>query len=73
MARVKCPKCKSVNCIPVTQNKRYKAGKGLFGAALGGALLGPAGALIGAGTGLNGKHKVKFVCQECGNIFEMKI
>ncbi len=75
MAKVKCPKitCRSTNCIPITENHKYKKGKGLLGAAIGGALLGPAGALIGAGSGLNGKHKVKFMCQDCGNIFEVKM
>ncbi len=75
MARIKCPRitCRSTNCIPVAQDKKYKAGKGLIGAAVGGAIFGPAGALVGAGTGLNGKRKVKFVCQNCGKVFEVKL
>jgi len=75
MARIKCPRitCRSTNCVPVAQDKKYKAGKGLLGAAAGGMLLGPVGAVAGAGIGLNGKRKTKFVCQNCGKIFEVKL
>ena len=75
MAKIKCPKitCRSKNCVPVTQNKNYKKGKGLIGATVGGVLLGPAGAVVGAATGFNGKHKVKFICQDCGKVFEVKL
>ena len=75
MARIKCPRitCRSTNCVPVSQKKKYKASKGLFGAAIGGAVLGPIGAMAGAGTGLNGKRKTKFVCQDCGKVFEIKL
>ena len=48
-------------------------GKGVVGAVVGGAILGPAGTIIGAGTGLNGKRKTKFVCQQCGKVFEVKL
>ena len=75
MAKIRCPKitCRSTNCMPVTQNKKYKKGKGLIGGVVGGALLGPVGAMVGAGTGFNGKSKVKFVCQKCGKVFEVKM
>ena len=75
MAKIKCPRitCRSTNCIPVAQDKKFKAGKGLIGAAVGGVLLGPVGAIAGAGTGLNGKRKTKFLCQECGKVFEVKL
>ena len=75
MSTIKCPRitCRSTNCIPVAQDKGYKTGKGLLGAAVGGALFGPAGAIVGAGTGLNGKRKTKFVCQKCGKVFEVKL
>ena len=75
MARIKCPRlsCRSNNCVPVAQNKKYKVGKGVAGAVIGGAILGPAGSLIGAGTGFNGKRKTKFVCQQCGKVFEVKL
>lgn len=60
MYSAKCPRitCRSTNRIPVAQDKIYKAGKGLIGAAVGGALLGPAGALVGAGRGLMEKEKL---------------
>ena len=75
MVKIKCPAwgCGSTSCVPVSQDKRYKVGKGAVGAVVGGAILGPAGALIGAGTGLNGKRKTKFVCQKCGKVFEVKL
>lgn len=75
MARIKCPRmfCGSRNCVPVSQKKRYKAGKGLLGGLIGGVALGGVGAIVGAGTGLNGKGKVKFVCQDCGKVFEVKM
>ena len=59
--------------MPVAQNKRYKVGKGLVGSAIGGYFFGPVGALAGAGAGLNGKGKVKFVCQNCGKVFTKKM
>ena len=75
MAKVKCPKlfCGSTNCVPVSQAKKYKAGKGIVGGAIGAALLGPVGALAGAGTGFNGKREVKFMCQDCGKMFTVKM
>lgn len=73
--RIRCPKftCRSTNCVPVTQNKRYKVGKGLVNGAIGGWIFGPVGAMVGAGTGFNGKGKVKFVCQNCGSVFTRKM
>lgn len=75
MARIKCPRitCRSKHCVPVTQDKKYKKGKGLVGSVVGGVVLGVPGALVGAATGFNGKSKVKFVCQDCGKIFEVKM
>lgn len=75
MARIKCPRmfCGSRNCVPVSQAKKYKTGKGLVAGAVGGAAFGLVGALVGAGTGFNGKGKVKFVCQDCGKVFEVKM
>ncbi|MBR6025840.1 MAG: hypothetical protein IK069_03695 [Firmicutes bacterium] len=75
MARIRCPNlsCRSTACVPVAQNKKYKPVKGLIGGAIGGYFLGPIGALAGAGTGFNGKGKVKFVCQNCGKVFVQKL
>lgn len=75
MAKVKCPNmfCRSTNVVPVSAKKNFKKGKGLVGGAIGGVLLGPLGGAVGVATGLNGKKKVKFVCQDCGKVFEVKI
>ncbi len=75
MAKVKCPGlfCGSRNCVPVTTRKGYKIGKGLIGAVVGNAVAGPVGAIVGAGSGLNGKKTVTFQCLECGRIFTMKV
>ena len=80
--KIQCPnrKCKSVNCIPLTDKKKFSAGKGALGAAGGAAIATVAsGGLalplmaIGALTGFNGKKKVKMMCQDCGTIFEIKV
>jgi len=75
MSRIRCPNvlCRSTSCVLVAQNKRYKPVKGLIGGAIGGYFFGPVGALAGAGTGFNGKGKVKFVCQSCGKVFVKKV
>ncbi len=75
MATIRCPRwsCRSTDCVPVTQGKKYKTGRGLAGAAVGHALFGPVGALVGAGTGFNGRRKIKFVCRQCGKVFEAKL
>ena len=75
MATIRCPRitCRSTGCVPVTQNKKYKVGKGLIVGAIGGYFFGPVGAIAGAGTGFNGKGKVKFVCQKCGHVFTRKM
>ena len=75
MARVKCPGlfCGSKDVVPLTTKKMYKTGKGLVNAAIGGAIAGPVGALVGAGTGLNGKKVVTFQCLKCGKIFTAKV
>ena len=66
---INCPnkKCKSTNVVPITEDKKPS----VLGAAVGGALLGPAGALLGAVSG--GSKKVKFRCMDCGTVFEMKM
>ena len=75
MAKVKCPNmfCRSTNVVPVSSKKNFKKGKGIVGGLIGGALLGPVGSAVGVSTGFNGKKKVKFVCQDCGKVFEVKI
>lgn len=75
MAKIKCPGffCGSTNVIPVSAKKNFKAGKGLVNGAIGAAIAGPVGGLVGVGTGFNGKKKIKFICQDCGKVFEQKL
>ena len=73
--RIQCPKftCRSTECIPLTESKKFSAGKGALGSAIGAAALGPVGLAAGVLTGFNGKKKVKMMCTKCGNVFEVKI
>jgi hypothetical protein len=75
MAKVKCPGffCGSTNVVPVSTKNNFKVGKALVGNTIGFALGGPVGGIIGAATGFNGKKKVKFVCQDCGKVFEVNM
>lgn len=72
--KIRCPGffCRSTQCVPVSSNG-YKTGKGLLGGLVGGAVFGGVGAVAGAASGLNGKKKVKFVCQKCGRVFKAKV
>jgi len=37
-------------------------------------MISPAGAIIGAATGINGKDgKTTFVCCQCGRVFKVKV
>lgn len=74
MASVKCPKwgCGGVG-IPADTKKKFSFSKAIVGSVIGSAF-GPAGEVIGAATGINGKNgKTKFVCSRCGKVFEKKI
>ena len=75
MAKVRCPAlgCRSTDCTPLTEKNKYKAGKGIVGGAVGAVALGPVGLLAGAASGFSGKKKIKFMCNKCGKVFEMKI
>ena len=75
MARIKCPNllCGSKNCTPITESKKYKTGKGIVGGAVGAVALGPIGLLAGTASGFNGRKKVKFMCNKCGKVFEVKV
>lgn len=74
MAKVKCPnwKCRSTECIPVTEKKKYSVGKGAVGVAAMSVVAAPL-AIAGALAGFNGKKKVKFMCTKCGEVFEVKM
>lgn len=74
MAKIKCPKCGSTSCVPADTKKKFSFGKAIVGNTVGFALGGPVGGIVGAATGIKGKNgKTKFVCMECGKIFEKKI
>jgi hypothetical protein len=75
MKSVKCPKwgCNGIG-IPADTKKKFSVGKALVGNTVGFALAGPVGGIVGAATGIKGKNgKTKFVCSQCGNVFEKKI
>ncbi len=73
--KVQCPnrRCKSINCAPLTEKKKFGLGKGLIGGTVGALALGAPGIIVGGLTGLNGKKKIKMVCQDCGTVFEIKV
>ena len=75
MSKIKCPNilCRSTDVVPVSTKKNFKKGKGLIGGAVGTAIGGPLVGAVGLATGFNVKKKVKFVCQKCGKVFEVKM
>lgn len=76
MAKIKCPAwgCGSTNVVPVYTKKKFSVGKSLVGNTIGCIVGGPVGGVVGAATGIGGKNgKTKFVCQNCGKVFEKKI
>ena len=73
MANANCPKCGGVG-MPAGTKQKFSVGKAIVGNTVGGLLFGPVGAIVGAGTGIKGKHgKTKFVCSKCGFVYEKKI
>ena len=71
---ISCPKCKGTNIVPVDTKKKFSVGKALVGNTIGAVAFGPVGAIVGAAAGLGGKTgKTKFVCQDCGRVFEKKV
>lgn len=75
MSTAKCPKwgCKGIG-IPASTKKKFSVGKALVGNTVGGLVFGIPGAIVGTATGINGKNgKTKFVCSQCGKVFEKKI
>ena len=71
--KIKCPHCRSSNITAATTKKKFSVGKSLVGGAIG-SLVSPAGALIGAASGINGKDgKTTFVCCQCGRVFKVKV
>lgn len=73
--KIKCPSwgCNGVG-MPIDTEKKFSFGKAIIGNTIGFAIGGPVGAIVGAGTGINGKNgKTKFVCSKCGKVFEKKV
>lgn len=76
MAKIKCPRlrCRSTNVIPVDTKKKFSFSKAIVGNTVGGLIGGPTGAILGGAVGIKGKNgKTKFVCQNCGKVFEVKL
>lgn len=74
MARIKCPHCGSTNMTACDTKKKFSLGKAVVGNTIGALAFGPVGAVVGAGTGIHGKNgKTKFVCCNCGKVFEKKL
>lgn len=72
--KIKCPKCHSLNFSPIDTKKKFSIGKSLAGNTVGFALAGPVGGIVGAATGIKGKNgKTKFVCNNCGKVWEQKV
>ena len=64
--KVKCPKCKSLDSEVISQDKKHSLVKGVVGGAVFG--------LVGAAVGVSrGAKIVTFRCNNCGNIFEIKL
>lgn len=70
-------KSSSLGChgigVPAAQKKGFSVGKAVVGNVVGGAIAGPAGALVGTGLGFNGHKKVTFVCNKCGRVFVKRV
>lgn len=65
--------CRSTNVVAADTEKKFSIGKSIVNGTIG-AMINPVGGIIGAATGINGKSgKTKFVCQQCGKVFEKKI
>ena len=70
--RICCPIIflqKHKHCSSVNQNKIFR-----WKSCCRWGLFNPLGTIIGAASGINGKRgKTKFLCQDCGKVFERKI
>lgn len=72
--KAKCPRCYSLNFSPIDTKKKFSLGKALVGNTVGFLAFGAVGGVIGAATGLKGKTgKTKFVCHNCGKVWEQKV
>lgn len=72
--KIKCPRCRSLNFSLIDTKKKFSYGKAIVGNTIGGLLAGAVGAIIGVAAGINGKNgKTKFVCHNCGKVWEQKV
>ena len=72
--RICCPNilCKSTDVVPVSTKTKFSLRKAVMAVQLA-ACSPPLGTVIGAASGINGKYgKTKFICQDCGKVFEKK-
>lgn len=71
--KIKCPRCLSIEYQVIDTKKKFSFSRALAGNIIGG-LISPAGAVVGATIGMQGKNgKTKFVCSHCGKIWEQKV
>ena len=71
MSTVKCPKCKSLNVVPLGQDRKgFSVGKAVGGGTLTAVTGGMGLGLLAGFIGKKGKYQ--FYCQDCGKRFEHK-
>ena len=73
--KIRCPSimCRSTNIVPIDTKKKFSFGKAVVGGCIG-SLINPIGTAVGMANGIHGKNgKTKFVCQNCGKVFEVKL
>ena len=74
--KMKCPRCGSKNIQPAGRHtEKFSGGKATAGTAVGAAVFGPAGAVVGGlASGFTGKQTKKsdWVCLDCGRSFTIK-
>ena len=73
--KIRCPRwtCRSLNCIPIeSAKKKYDASDALIAGALLFSKLSPAKLALGLVSSTHVSQKVKYVCQDCGKVFEVE-
>lgn len=68
------PKFISPNFFPLDIKKKFSLGKAVVGNTVGFLAFGPVGGTVGAATGIKEKTgKTKFICHNCGKVWEQKV
>lgn len=71
---VYCPKCYSTQFQVVGTDKKFSLGKAIVGNTVGAAFGNVPLAIAGTMTGVGGKKgRTKFVCNNCGNVWEKQL